>query len=57
VRGFGSLTPDRGTKGPRSQENGSGVIRGPERTATDVTRVPEWRDGVPAEAESQGERL
>jgi hypothetical protein len=25
----------------------------PERTATGVTRVREWRDGVPAQAESQ----
>ena|SRR6266436_6789768 len=46
-----------GTKGPRSQENGTRRIKEPERTATGVTRVREWRDGVPAKAESQGERL
>ena len=46
----------RRTKGPRSQENGRGVVRGPERTATDVTRVREWRDGVPAEAASRKTR-
>jgi hypothetical protein len=36
------------------QENGNRRTREPERTATGVTRVREWRDGVPAEAESQG---
>jgi hypothetical protein len=30
------------------------VEQKPKRTATGVTRVREWRDGVPAEAESQG---
>ena len=38
---------------PRSLENGNGVIRTSERTATDVTRIREWRDGVPAEVGSQ----
>ena len=36
------------------QENGRREIREPERTATGVTRVREWRDGVPAQAESLG---
>jgi hypothetical protein len=36
------------------QEDGKRRTREPERTATGVTRVREWRDGVPAEAESQG---
>jgi hypothetical protein len=35
----------------RSQKNGSYRIRKPERTATVLTLVREWRESVPAEAE------
>jgi hypothetical protein len=47
VRGFGSLTRRRGTKGPRSQENGK--IRnhaGAEGIGSDTDLW--WRDRVPA---------
>jgi hypothetical protein len=50
-QGFRSLTLDGGTKEPRWQESGWRAIKLPERTASGVTRVREWHDGVQAEAE------
>src|ERR1043166_2634620 len=54
VRGFGSLTSSRGTKEPRSQENGR---KAPERKATGVTLGRKWRGGVPAEALTTEQKL
>jgi hypothetical protein len=54
VRGFGSLTRNRGTKETRLEEKGRRESE-PSGIATGVTRVREWRDGVPrAGVERQG---